>query len=295
MTKSIYKSADYKDSFFKLYDEFVKLLPDGVQDGYVDTNFGLTHYLSMGLYISPVLIHFHGGNSINPHGLLAIARLSKKYRVISPDLIGHPGKSAETRIDPKSLDYGEWATEFIKQFSSEKVYCMGVSYGGGVLMHLAAVSPELINKAVFLVPTGFVKSGTFENLLLFGPALIRYAFKKSNKNLMGILKPLLFDTTLISSLEVEMFETIFNGLRLSTSMPRPVKKEELERFTSPCMIACAEKDVICPAGKVFEFASQRLSNFEKKILFKNKPHLVTSYKDSMELYIHAVGDFLADP
>jgi esterase/lipase len=91
-----------------------------------------------------------------------------------------------------------------------------------------------------------------------------------------------------------MFKAIFNGLHLSISMPRPIKKEELERFTSPCMIACAENDVMCPSGKVFEFASERLSNFEKKVLFENKPHMVTSYTDSMELFIHATGDFLAD-
>ncbi|MBN2025949.1 MAG: alpha/beta hydrolase [Actinobacteria bacterium] len=294
MGRSIYKSLEYKGRFYELYDRFVDLLPFAVEEGYVQTSFGITHYLSTGPQGLPLLFHFHGGNSLNPHALLSIARLAGKFRIISPDIVGQPGKSAETRINPKTLDYGRWATEVIEYFGQDKVLCMGVSFGGGVLMHMAVVSPGLLAKVALLVPTALVRIDTRDSLLKFGPALIRYALHKSDENLLRIVKPLIPDISLISEPELELFKAIFNGLRLATGMPRPVARDELVGFTAPCMIAAAENDILCPARRVFASAAAKIPNLARTLLFENRPHMVTSYEDSMKVFCEEAEAFLAD-
>ena len=77
-------------------------------------------------------------------------------------------------------------------------------------------------------------------------------------------------------------------------MPRPVRKDELQDFSAPTMVAAAEKDIMCPANKVFIAASEVIKNFEKKLLFKNRPHMVTAYKDDMKVLVENVKEFLAD-
>lgn len=88
MTISIYKNNDYKVTLLRLYDKYADLLPGPKEEGYVETSFGRTHYLIIGSRDLPVLIHFHGGNSINPQSLLPIADLSARYRIIAPDIVG---------------------------------------------------------------------------------------------------------------------------------------------------------------------------------------------------------------
>jgi len=292
---SIYKSKHCKQRVVDLYEDFASRLPEPIEEGFVRTCFGSTHYLIMGPNDLPLLFHFHGGNFPNPHALLAIADLSKKYRIIAPDILGQPGKSDENRINTKSLDYGKWAAEFIACFSNKKkADCIGISYGAGVLMHLAASKPEMIGKAIFMVPTGFVRSNTLDNLRLFGPALLCYMINKTDKNLLSIIKPLIGDTALISALELEMFRAVFNGVKLSTSMPRPVEKNELRLFNSPCMIVTAEKDIMCPFEKVIAFAKDRLPGLKKTVTLENTPHMISSYKECMKTILQEIVTFLED-
>ncbi len=233
MPETIYKSEKNKEKIYDLYDKFAARLPAPLEEGYVNTGFGRTHYLMLGSPDKPSLLHFHGGNSLNSYALLSLAGLAEKFRIISPDILGQPGKSAEVRLNPKSLDNGRWAREFLEHFPGKKFNCLGVSYGGGVLMHLAAVSPSSIKKAAFLVPTGFVRANTLDNLCLFGLPLLRYFLKKSRKNLLSVLEPLIQDISLLTELELEMFKLTFEGLKLSTGMPRPVDMKEIHHCSLP--------------------------------------------------------------
>lgn len=291
--KTIYRNNWYKDQILNLYDEFVECLPGPVDEGYVDTVFGQTHYLSIGPEDGEVIINFHGGNSIASHGLLPLVSLANKYRVIAPDIVGQPGKSAENKLNPKSLDHGKWASEFIDRLGYQNVNCIGSSFGGGVLLHMAATCPQLIKKAVFAIPTGFVRSSTLDNLKIFGPGLIKYKLKKTDNNLKAIIQPLVEDTSLIDPLELKLFRFVFDGLKLSTGMPRPVRRDELERFTAACMIAVAELDVMCPAQPVLRKARELGLSINKELIFHNRPHMVTSYSDSMECFCDSVDSFFS--
>ncbi len=54
---------------------------------------------------------FQGGNSISPYILRLFLPLSKHFRLYAPGTIGHPGRSAQTRISPRDNSYGKWAAD----------------------------------------------------------------------------------------------------------------------------------------------------------------------------------------
>lgn len=48
-------------------------------------------------------------------------------------MIAHPGKSDQTVLSAKNLEYGEWAAYVIDGLGFKQIICMGGFYGGGVL------------------------------------------------------------------------------------------------------------------------------------------------------------------
>lgn len=84
---------------------------------------------------------------ISPISFAWTASLTKKYRLYAPDTVGQPGYSAETRLNPRSFQYGEWAADGIDAFELVKPVVMGGSYGAGILFNLAAVAPRKLEKA----------------------------------------------------------------------------------------------------------------------------------------------------
>lgn len=61
----------------------------------VNTCFGNTHVLVLGPQSAPPVVMLQGGNTTSPLTLGWIRPLIEKYRVYTPDTIGHTGKSTQ--------------------------------------------------------------------------------------------------------------------------------------------------------------------------------------------------------
>ena len=55
----------------------------------------------------------HGGNATTAYNLLACDFIMKDFHIYAVDMVGHPGKSAETSLPAKGYDYGQWVSEVI--------------------------------------------------------------------------------------------------------------------------------------------------------------------------------------
>jgi pimeloyl-ACP methyl ester carboxylesterase len=95
-----------------------------------------------------VLLHCSGSSGAQWRSLAE--KLSTRYRVIAPDLIGY-GKSA-----PWSGE-GEFslAREAAALNLHGPVHLVGHSYGGGVALHIARTRPELIRTLTLIEPSAF--------------------------------------------------------------------------------------------------------------------------------------------
>jgi hypothetical protein len=102
---SIYRSKEGKARILKLYDDQWSALNLELEHRTVDTRYGKTHIVVTGPKYGQPIVVFHGGNMISPVSFAWIVSLTKNYRIYAPDTVGHPGYSAETRLNPKSFQF----------------------------------------------------------------------------------------------------------------------------------------------------------------------------------------------
>lgn len=78
-----------------------------------------------------LLIHGMAGSSETWRAV--IPQLSKRYRVIAPDLLGH-GQSAKPRSDYSVGAFAVWLRDLLDELKVSRATVVGQSLGGGVAM-----------------------------------------------------------------------------------------------------------------------------------------------------------------
>lgn len=257
--RSIYKSPEGEAELMAIYDRLLENLGLEFSDCMVDTRFGATHVLVTGPEGAPPLVIFHGGNSVNPQGLVGFLPLlrAKEYRVYAPDTIGHPGRSAQTRLSPKDNSYGQWAADILVGLGVERVAVIGPSFGGGILMRLAAYAPERISRAVLFVPAGIVTPPIGSMIFKIVLPMLLYLLFPSHERLVHAVEwmsPEVDDDTL------QLVGAVFHHVRIEPEMPRSATKEELAQFKAPTLLIAAEKDVLFPGHAVLRRAKEIIPN-----------------------------------
>lgn len=268
--KSIYKNPEGKKQLLEIYDKMQNGLETEFESTYVDTRYGKTHILVGGNQNGEPLICFHGGNVVNPITLKWFEPLTKKYRIYAPDTIGHPGKSDERRLNPRSNQYAEWVFDFMDGLGLAKAKFIGPSYGGGILIRLAAYAPDRIDKAVLLVPSG-IAGGKISNMMkkILIPLAI-YKWFPSDKNLVKACREM-FDTEIEPELLLQI-KYVYDYVKLETSFPSYATKEELQNFKAPTLLFAAENDVFFPASEVIPRAREIFPTLSEIVTLQNASH-----------------------
>lgn len=268
---SIYKSTIKKEKSLKLYDEQIKKINMPFTDIYVNTTFGKTHLIEIGNKKGKPLLIFHGGNSTTAYNLIICKFLLKDFHIFAVDTIGHPGKSDEVSLSHKNYDYGKWASEVITELGYEKISCLGISFGGGILAKLMCVAPEKIEKAVLIVPAGINNAFPISSIKMMIP-LIKYCITKKEKYLkqtalyMSVTEEVLDEDTLNS------IKDSFDNVKTKVGMPSNISSKLIKKYKSPTLIIASEKDCLFPAKKVLSRAKKIIPNCEMREL-KNCGHL----------------------
>ena len=103
-----------------------------------------------------ILVHGLGGSA--ERWLKIIPRLSAKYRVIAPDMIGF-GYSDKPSED-YTIDFlARFLSAFINNMGLKSAILVGTSLGGQVAAHCASTN-DAIEKIVLVAPSGAMKSST---------------------------------------------------------------------------------------------------------------------------------------
>ena len=102
-----------------------------------------------------VLVHGFGASADSWNRFAA--RLTKRYRVIAPDL---PGWGASTRLETESYSYPkqvERLHQFLAQLGLRRVHLVGHSMGGFIASAYAAQYPDQIITLTLMAPHGVVE------------------------------------------------------------------------------------------------------------------------------------------
>jgi pimeloyl-ACP methyl ester carboxylesterase len=289
--KTIYRSPESQAAIEAMYDRQVAKLPFPVESRYVETRFGRTHLLLSGSTEAPPLVVFHGGNDTNPSTLGWIAPLARAFRIIAPDTIGHPGRSAPVRLPPGNLSYGTWVADWMEQLGLKSAAMMGGSYGAGILLNAMACIPERIAKAVLFIPSGFVSMPARVMWGGFVLPLVGYTLAPSDRNLEGLLRPI-FGKYPSDPEAVDSSRMTFRHVRIEPNMPKNVSRRELERCRAPVLVLPGEHDLLFPPQAVIRRAKEVIPNLAAAEVIPDTPHYLTPA--AREWLCERVRKFLAD-
>ena len=264
----------------ELYDRQLEELGAEYDDLYVDTRFGTTHVVRLGNPDGRPLLLFHGGNSTAPYYLSGFKALFGHFQLYAADTVGHPGKSAQTVVSHRSMDYGFWASDVISGLGFQKVGCVGGSYGGGILAKLMCVAPGKIEKAVLIVPSGFANAPAFAVMIKMGLPMLAYVISKHEKWLKKAILPMAVNAENIDAATCEMVESSFRNAAIKAGMPSNVKYGDLCNFHAPALLIAAEFDCLFPGQRVIEKARKMIPGIRTHLL-ENQGHLCRLTAEAM--------------
>jgi pimeloyl-ACP methyl ester carboxylesterase len=258
-SQSIYKSSKGKVRVLEMYDRFQADVDVQLEDHTVDTRFGTTHVLATGPENAQPVVITHGGNQTNPHALRNLSPLLKlnQYRVYAPDTVGHPGKSAQTRLSPRDSGYGQWLYDVLDGLNLESAAFVGGSFGAGIILRLAAYAPQRISKLALFVPSGIVRVPLSSMVFRIGGPYLRYLLSPSRERLIRAAQWMGDD---LGENDLEWIEVAFRHVRIEPEMPRPATKEELEGLKAPTLVIAAEQDAMFPGDAVVKRAKEIIPN-----------------------------------
>jgi pimeloyl-ACP methyl ester carboxylesterase len=113
-----------------------------------------------------LLIHGMAGSSATWRAVWP--QLSKKYRLVAPDLLGH-GESAKPRGDYSLGAFAVWLRDFLDELGISRATVVGQSLGGGVAMQFVYQHPDYCQRLVLISSGGFGPDVGFILRLLSAP------------------------------------------------------------------------------------------------------------------------------
>lgn len=285
--ETIYKSEEGKRRIQEHYEEYVRKLDFQVERMELETRFGRTHMLAAGTSDGKPVFIFQGGNCINPMTLSWFTPLVREYRVYSPDTVGHPGFSAETRVSGDDDSYAAWISDMMDELGIEHCAFVGPSFGGGMILRLAAFRPEKIDCAVLVSPAGIrlgSKVRMIKEILL---PLLLYKANGSGKYLDRIADSM--SSGFMKKVDRDIIGEVFQHVKLEQDMPKLTEKRELERYSSPTLVIAGEQDIFFPAGALKAKAEEILP---KRTSFKTLDMGHFPSEGALERINEEIGHFL---
>ncbi len=267
----IYNSTRGEELYAEFYDSCLEGLRIDFDERFVETRFGSTHVLILGPPDGKPIFMLHGGNTINLETLAWYLPLAEKYRIYAPDLIGHPGKSAQIQLSVKDMSYGQWAADMVEALGLAPVVFHGTSYGGSITLYTGAYKPEIIEKAILVVPGSIAMASKLTMAMKVMVPLMMYKMLGGRKRLERFVKQIAKEP---SAVTIEGIRYSFDYLKMNDLLPI-ISKEKLEGFQAEALLFVADEDIFFPADKVVPKSKELIPNLAKTVILENSTHYPT--------------------
>ena len=267
----IYKSEKGKEAILALYDQQLSRLACPYKDIWLNTTFGKTHLIETGNLMGEPLLVFHGGNATSAYNLLYFDFMLADYHIYAVDIIGHPGKSAETCLSSKGYGYGKWTSEVITELGYDSISCCSGSFGAGVLAKAMCIAPEKIKRALLYVPSGIKNAPAINSMSMMMP-MIMYWITHKDKWLRKTMLPMAIIEDNITDDIYQTAKLSITHAKIKTGMPSNVDVALMKKCKAPTLVMAAEKDCLFPGEGVIKRAKEIIPNCTT-YLIKGRGHM----------------------
>lgn len=261
--KSIYRSPEGEAALAALYEEALARLGTGLGSRLIGTGLGETHVIQAGPEDAPPLVVLPGGNFVNPLCLSWFMPLAGTFRVHAPDIIGQPGRSAQTRPSARGDGHARWLVDVLDGLGLGRVPFVGISYGAGLVLRLAGLAPGRVAGAALVSPAGIAAGPIWPMIRETALPMLLYRASPNRKRLIRAARPILTD---LEEPVVRQLGLVYRHVRLDRQLPRAATAEELAGYESPTLLFSAERDVFFPADRVIPRARQIIPNLTTETL-----------------------------
>jgi len=284
----VYKDQESMNKLLSFYDKAMQDLNIPYTEEYIETSYGTTHLVTAGDTTKPKIFTVHGGNGTTPVNLKLFKYLTKNFCLLTSDVIGMPGKSEPYRnLNSNNDDYGIWLREILDKKGIDKIPFVVSSYSSAMLLTLAHVAPERIEKAALAVPSGIAHGNIFHIAKKMTVPMLKYYKVQDEESFKGIID--LMATEEDQETE-EFFRLMMSSYKMEMRPPREFKKKELKDYKAPTIIFASDEDIFFPACRVFPKAKEI---FQDPKLIKISGNHLPSAK-IMEEVCRKIEEFFVD-
>ena len=265
-----FKSNEGKSKILSLYNRKLKELNIDYSEKLVDTKYGKTNVLCVGDTTLPPLVLIHGTGGCAPQILESFPHLALQYSVYAVDVLAQPNKSAENRLDMKSLDYGKWLLEVIIKLRLKEVTLVGFSFGGLISLKALEYNETPIKQVFLIAPVYIVNGNPILNLWkMFIP--LKKFIKTNNQAYIKKVMDVLFSE--YDGFALVFMSTVFQNCNMDFS-PLPImSKNSGKNIKTPITIFAAEHDIMFPGKKMIKRAEQLFPSLEEVVLLNGSKHV----------------------
>lgn len=270
-----FKTQEGKETILKLYNQKLEQLQLAYSEQQIDTRFGKTNIIVSGDKQNPPLLLIHGTGGCAPLILESLSNLTTKYCVYAVDVLAQPNKSAETRLDMKSLDYGKWLTAIIIKLRLKAVTLVGFSFGGLISLKTLEFNQTPIKQVFLIAPVYIVNGNPLLGLLKMFIPLKKFIKTNSPKYIKRVMDALFSE---YDTFALQFMSATFQHCNMDFSPLPLLSKKAAQQIQTPITIFAAEKDLMFPGKKMIKRSKHLFSSLKETKLLKSSKH-VPSYKD----------------
>jgi pimeloyl-ACP methyl ester carboxylesterase len=293
---SAFKTPEGEAAYLAAYEAAMKLWPVPYEEIEIPSRFGMTHIVTSGPKDAPPLVLLHGYMANLTMWSPNIADFSKDYRLYAIDVMGQAGKSIPDPDEPigDAADLTAWLSETLNGLNLERIFLVGMSYGGWLALNFAMTAPERVRKLVLLSPAASLQP-LVRQFGLRVMAMIFFPTRLTVNSLMGWMgiKDTPGDTLTrcvldLAYLGMKHFRLVPETARV---MPGVFSDDELRALPVPVLLLIGENEVIYDAAKALVRARALLPNFEGELVPQSNHNMCASQYRIVDA---RVLDFLSD-
>ena len=268
-----FKSKEGKEKILSLYNQKLNDLNIDYSEKFIETRFGVTNVIITGDTKNPPLVLIHGTGGCAPQILDSFPNLASKYCVYAIDVLAQPNKSAENRLDMKSLDYGKWLIEVIIKLRLKDVTLVGFSFGGFISLKALEFNETPTRQVFLIAPVYIVNGNPLVGLFkMFLP--LKKFIKTNNQKYIKKVMNVLFSE--YDDFALEFMSSTFQYCNMDFS-PLPIlSKNDANRIKTTITIFACEKDIMFPGKKMIKRANRIFSSIEEVVLIEEAKHVPNS-------------------
>lgn len=265
-----FKSKEGKEKILSLYNQKLNELNIQYSEKFIETKFGVTNVIITGDTKNPPLILIHGTGGCAPQILDSFPNLASKYCVFAIDVLAQPNKSAENRLDMKSLDYGKWLIEVVIKLRLKDVTLVGFSFGGFISLKALEFNEIPIRWVFLIAPVYIVNGNPLVSLFkMFIP--LKKFIKTNNQKFMKKVMNALFSE--YDDFALAYMSATFQHCNMDFTPLPIISKDNAKNIKTPITIFAAEKDILFPGKKMMKRAKRIFPSITEIILLEGSKHV----------------------